>query len=310
MVSARDRLNSRATRLAAGLDRGEIKPIVWKDEHEGVFFYIDLSLISTDPDQPRKYFNPDSLSDLCESIKKTGVLQPVLVRMDSDGRVWLVAGERRYRAAGMAGLERIPAIMTKGNPHEIALIENLQREDLNPIEEAEALDRLASGHQYTHEDLSKAIGKARSTITEILSLNRLPEVIKAECRLSKRYPRRFLVEIAKCKSEEDMVRLFQKSKKGSFSSDHIRAITRKTGESVSKIGIQATINKARILSKDLNKLNPDIIQEDEKMLLHDELRMLEKHIFRVLENVGAPTSRGSCHDGMTTDPKSASLQGS
>ena len=289
MLSTRDKLNSKATRLAAKSERTEDQLVMQNNVHEGSFFYIDLSIISTDPNQPRKHFDQDSLSDLCESIRKTGLLQPVLIRKDTDDRIWLVAGERRYRAAMMAGLERIPAILTKGNPHEMALIENLQRENLKPIEEAEALERLAADYHYTHEDLSKAIGKARSTITEILSLNRLPEVIKSECRSANKYPRRLLVEIAKRQSEDDMALLFEKVKKGPLKSDHIRSITRKTSNSLKKNPVEAILKKTRILSITLGKLDLDIFNEKEKRRLHDELSKLTAPLARILENVGAPT---------------------
>jgi ParB family transcriptional regulator, chromosome partitioning protein len=289
MLSTKDKLNSKATRLAAKSERPEDHPVMQNNVHEGSFFYIDLSTISTDPNQPRKHFDQDSLSDLCESIRQTGLLQPVLIRKDTDDRIWLVAGERRYRAAMMAGLERIPAILTKGNPHEIALIENLQRENLKPIEEAEALERLAADHHYTHEDLSKAIGKARSTITEILSLNRLPEVIKSECRSANKYPRRLLVEIAKRRSEDDMALLFERVKKEPFKSDHIRSITRNTSNSLKKNPVEAILKKSQSLSTTLGKLDADIVDEEEKRQLRDELSKLEKLLVRILEDVGAPT---------------------
>ena len=158
MLLTRDKLEGQNTRLAGTAKTGN-RPIIRDDYHEGSFFNIDVSTICTDPNQPRKQFDPESLSELCESIKKTGVLQPVLIRKDTNDKIWLVAGERRYRAALMAGLERIPAILTKGNPQEISLIENLQREDLTPIEEAEALQHLATDYRHTHEDLSRVVGK-------------------------------------------------------------------------------------------------------------------------------------------------------
>lgn len=285
MLSTRDKLNGKVTRLDDKPERTENHSMMQNDEHDGGFFNIDLSMISINPNQPRKYFDPESLSELCESIRKTGLLQPVLIRKDTNDKIWLVAGERRYRAARMAGLERIPAILTKGNPHEIALIENLQREDLKPIEEAEALERLATNYHYTHENLSGAIGKARSTITEILSLNKLPEVIKSECRSSNGYARRLLVEIAKCETEDKMVLLFERVKKERFKSDHIRSMRKGWPKSPA----MTITNKARLLSKSLSKLDMSAIDNGERQQLFDELTGLKEILDRILMNVGAPT---------------------
>ena len=288
MLSIKDKLAGKDTKLAEGIGRLHNHPIIQDDYHEGSFFNIDVSIICTDPDQPRKHFDPASLSELCESIKQKGVLQPVLIRK-TDGKIWIVAGERRYRAARMAGLERIPAILTKGIPHEIALIENLQREDLVPIEEAEALERLAVEYRYTHEDLSQAIGKARSTITEILSLNKLPESIKSECRSANGYPRRLLVEIAKCETEDEMVILFERAKKERFKSNHIRSLRKGRSNSLKESLATTITNRARQLSVSLSKLDMSAIDDGERHPLFDELTRLKETLDHMLENVGAPT---------------------
>jgi ParB family chromosome partitioning protein len=288
MHSIRDKIEGQNTKLAEHDGTFRNHPIIQDDYHEGSFFNIDVSMISTDPDQPRKHFDPASLSELCESIRQKGVLQPVLIRKDADNKIWIVAGERRYRAARMAGLERVPAILTRGIPHEIALIENLQREDLVPIEEAEALERLAVDYRYTHEDLSQAIGKARSTITEILSLNKLPESIKSECRSANGYPRRLLVEIAKCETEDEMVLLFERAKKERFKSDHIRSLRKRRSDSLKSLAMTIT-NRARQLSVSLNKLDMSAIDDGERQPLFDELTGLKENLDHMLENVGAPT---------------------
>jgi ParB family chromosome partitioning protein len=289
MHSIRDKIEGQNTKLAEHDGMFRNHPIIQDDYHEGSFFNIDVSMISTDPDQPRKHFDPASLSELCESIRQKGVLQPVLIRKDADNKIWIVAGERRYRAARMAGLERVPAILTKGIPHEIALIENLQREDLVPIEEAEALEKLAVDYRYTHEDLSQAIGKARSTITEILSLNKLPESIKSECRSANGYPRRLLVEIAKCKTEDEMVLLFERAKTERFKSDHIRSLRKCRSDSL-KESLATTITKrARQLSISLSNLDMSAIDDGERQPLFDELNGLKENLDHMLENVGAPT---------------------
>jgi len=297
MHSIRDKIEGQSTKLAdhAGIFRDH--PIIPADDHEGSFFNIDISMISTDPDQPRKHFDSASLSELCESIRRKGLLQPVLIRKDTDNKIWIVAGERRYRAARMAGLERVPAILTMGIPHEIALIENLQREDLVPIEEAEALERLAADYRYTHEDLSLAIGKARSTITEILSLNKLPESIKSECRSSNAYPRRLLVEIVKCETEDEMVLLFETAKKELFKSDQIRSLRKGRSDKIKKSLASTITKRTRQLSASLSKLEISGIDDRERQPLYDELISMKKILDHLLENVGAPTCSTPPEDG-------------
>lgn len=163
---------------------------------------ISISDISTNPYQPRQKFDEESLKSLAESIKSKGVLQPILVVKITDGftgnsgdgiavssctseKYQLVAGERRLRASKLAGLTEIPALITKmGNNDqlEVAVLENVQREDLNPIEEAEAYKRLMGEFKYTQEQISAVIGKSRSHIANILRLLTLPDKVKGMLR--------------------------------------------------------------------------------------------------------------------------------
>ena len=219
MPTARDKLASKTTKLATTPERLEDHPANLNNYQDGSFFHVDVDLILPNPDQPREFFDEKSLNELAASIKKKGVLQPVIIRKTDDAQIFLVAGERRLKAAKIAGLEKIPAIITKGNPAEIALIENLQREDLKPIEEAEALGRMIEEHGYTQETLVQVLGKAQSTISEVLSLNRLPESIKDEVRQTNAFPRRLLVEIAKQKTPDKMLALFTAAKGGNLKSD-------------------------------------------------------------------------------------------
>ncbi|MBQ0104938.1 MAG: ParB/RepB/Spo0J family partition protein [Armatimonadetes bacterium] len=138
---------------------------------------IPLDLIDPNPYQPRKQFDERKMADLAESIKKHGVLQPVLMRKKNDGRYELIAGERRFRASKIAGQAYIPAnvkVLSDQESLEIALIENIQREDINPIETAMGYRRLMDEFNYTQEDLSKVIGKSRSAIANTLRLLSLP----------------------------------------------------------------------------------------------------------------------------------------
>lgn len=135
-----------------------------------------LADIIPNPNQPRKNFNSESIKELSKSIKANGVIQPILVVKSNDKYV-IVAGERRYRASKLVGLTRIPAIvkdLTKKQIDEIALIENIQREDLNPIEEAKAYKRLLDEYQITQDQLANRIGKSRPAITNSIRLLALP----------------------------------------------------------------------------------------------------------------------------------------
>jgi ParB family chromosome partitioning protein len=151
-------------------------------EGEGRVVLIPISRIRPNPHQPRQHFSQDRLLELSESIKQHGLLQPILVRQ-ADGFYELVAGERRFRAAQMAGLEVVPAIVRTFDSRAslaVALIENLQREDLNPIEEALAYQRLQREFGLTQAEIAEQVGKSRSAVANSLRLLGLPAELQAE----------------------------------------------------------------------------------------------------------------------------------
>lgn len=146
---------------------------------------IAIDQIDVNPRQPRKAFDPAALDELARSIKASGVIQPVVVRRAAGGRWQLIAGERRWRAARQAGLERIPAVVreaTDAESLELALVENLLREDLNPMEEAEAYQQVLTEFGWTQEQLAQRIGRDRSSIANTLRLLRLPPPIQDDLR--------------------------------------------------------------------------------------------------------------------------------
>ncbi|MEM5787022.1 MAG: ParB/RepB/Spo0J family partition protein [Syntrophobacteraceae bacterium] len=282
MPSIREKLAGKTSKLATPRERISDHPADSSGYQEGAFCTVEVALIMPDPDQPRKYFDPESLEELSQSIKQRGVLQPVIIRKQSGGEIFLVAGERRFRAARMAGLEKIPAILTRGNPMEIALIENLQREDLRPIEEAEALARMVEDHGYTHEQLAYAVGKARSTISEALSLNRLPEEIREECRRADLYPRRLLVEVAKQESAGAMRALFKKIKNRGLKSGQVREITRKVPEKDRTSPASVALKHISALMGCLPGLDLSSLEKDEAAQVLAELKKLRRMIGKIL----------------------------
>lgn len=143
------------------------------------YFLCPIEKIEPGRTQPRQYFDQDKLDELVASIREQGVIQPLVVRPSRDGKYSLIAGERRWRAAQRAGVQNVPVVIRQVDDlraFEMALVENLQRSDLNPLEEAEAYQRLIDEHQYTQDKLAERVGKDRTTITNCLRLLKLPEL--------------------------------------------------------------------------------------------------------------------------------------
>lgn len=152
-----------------------------KTEPKGAVLELKISEVEPNSSQPRNIFDDEALSSLSESIKEYGVLSPIFVSKNENGFYKIIAGERRWRAAKRAGLKKIPAIIKDSNDKEImeiALIENLQREDLNPIEEALGYKELMETYHMTQEDVSRKMGKSRSAVANTVRLLSLPESVK------------------------------------------------------------------------------------------------------------------------------------
>ena len=158
-------------KFALGKGLGALIPDEINEDNEGKLM-ISLNKIKSNIDQPRKSFDNEKIAELAESIKNHGIIQPLILK-ENDGGYIIVAGERRWRAAKMVGLKEVPAIvmdLTEKQVLEISLIENIQRQDLNPIEEALAYKKLLSDFDLTQEELSKRIGKSRTAITNTIRL--------------------------------------------------------------------------------------------------------------------------------------------
>ena len=177
---------------------------------------IPVSLLDPNPEQPRS--NLGDLTELIKSIRERGVLEPILVRRKADDRLMIISGERRYRAAVDAGLTDIPCIeMEVGDAEviEIALIENLQRKDLTPFEEADGYSLLRDRYGLTHEKIADAVGKSRVTVTETLRLAQLPGEVRDACRRADIESKSFLLELSRMDTEGEMLAAIESAREGS-----------------------------------------------------------------------------------------------
>ena len=168
-----------ASKKKSGLGKGLDALFIDNSTEEGLSAVtLNLNDIEPNRDQPRKYFDEDALSELADSIETHGVIQPLLVRPLSDGGYQLIAGERRWRAARMAGLSEVPVVireMSDSEAMELSLVENLQREDLNPIEEAEGFRLLMENYNLTQDQAAQRVGKSRPAVANAVRLLALPE---------------------------------------------------------------------------------------------------------------------------------------
>ena len=189
---------------------------------------IPLSLVDANPEQPRTHLG--NLDELTASIREKGVLEPILVRQKEGGRYEIISGERRFRASTAAGLDEIPAIELDADDKEvleIALIENIQRKDLTPFEEAEGLQVLQEKFGYTHEKISQVIGKSRTNVTESLLLNGIPQKVRSACREAGIANKSVLVQIARAGSEDEMMALVGAVSRGEATRADLRKATSK-----------------------------------------------------------------------------------
>lgn len=253
---------------------------------------IQISRIKPDPNQPRKTLDKSSLKELADSIKKHGLLQPITVEYKEEGDYFqIVNGERRYRACLLANLSEIPCLIKNRNltpqmRFEQQLVENLQREDLNPIEEAEGYKTLKEKYGYTDQQLASKIGKTRSVISETISLNRLPETIKDECRARDIAPKKVLMQVVREFSEQKMLDLWQKFKRQNFTLRQIIDERKKSKLSVSKpqrTPAQILLDTANRFYKQVSTIEVESIAEKEKDSLKTTLKIIQTTLKNLLK---------------------------
>jgi len=241
---------------------------------------LALDQIRPNPEQPRRHFDPQSLEELAHSIRERGVLQPVIVKREAGSEGYLLlAGERRYRASRMAGLAYIPALVRDDHPLEIAMIENLQREDLTPLEEALGIAALIAAQGYTHAEVADLIHKSRPHVSNTLALTRLPREIQDEYNADPRVSRDILISVARQKDEESMLALWRRAKLERLSVKSFREeIAPKTD---AEPEVRQAINAARRLGRKLAAL-PERLGEEPRARLERTLRRLRRKIEAVL----------------------------
>jgi ParB family transcriptional regulator, chromosome partitioning protein len=185
---------------------------------------IPVEQIRPNPEQPRKALG--DLRELADSIKEKGVLEPLLVRFVArEECYYIISGERRYHASRAAGLRELPCIEKTADDAEtleIGLIENIQRKDLTPFEEADGLYRLSAQFEYTHEDIAKKIGRARSSVTETLSLRNIPDAIRKKCIEHGIISKSLLLQITRQPTEKKMLEMLHRILQGGLTRDEAR----------------------------------------------------------------------------------------
>ncbi|MCX7745461.1 MAG: ParB/RepB/Spo0J family partition protein [Clostridia bacterium] len=235
-----------------------------------------------DPNQPRKYFDETALTELSESIKQYGVLQPIIYYVNEHGQKIIVAGERRYQAAKKAGLTEIPAISIDGSEADkVALVENILRQDLTPLEEAEALQQLKEKYKYSNEKLAQVVAKAPSTISETLLINKLPAAIKEQYKAKPEIQKKDLIRIARMRSEAGQMKAYNKLMKIEPGNEEP-----KNTEKEGKENYKLTLSFLKSLTSKLSKSNIVISDEREKETLKKQIAQLNDALNGFIDKYG------------------------
>jgi ParB family chromosome partitioning protein len=253
-------------RPALGKGLGALLPDIEKEDRKN-FFLCGIEEIVPSRYQPRRGFDEGKLAELAASIKEKGIIEPLIVRKVERGYE-LIVGERRWRAAQRAGVKEVPVILrdvTAGEALELALIENLQREDLNPLEEAEAYKRLMEEFQYTQEELAKRIGKDRTTVANTVRLLKLPQEIKAylaDETISSGHARAFL---GLNSPEEQKMACAKVIKRG--------LSVRETERLIKRLHVQSSKRDTALKPADQEELHLEYLEETLRKLLGTKVRI-------------------------------------
>jgi len=247
----------------------------------GQLYDMPLADLQPDPNQPRKYLDPVALDEITASVKEQKVLSPIIFRVEN-GICYIVAGERRCIAARRAGFTTIPALFTDSPNHEaISLIENTIRADLTPIEEAEALDRLQKSLNCTQEELGRIVARTPASVSQTLSLTRLPQAIRDECRKDTTVPKRVLIGIAARKQERGMLKAYE-IYKASVNPEK----KEKTGSDVTKV--QGAVKALEAARKRVEALEAGELYVEEKEALTATLTSMKGAIETLLAAIAEP----------------------
>lgn len=252
---------------AAG-SKGGKSPENGKADSSDMVRYLNINDIKPNEDQPRKVFNEEKIAELAESILQHGIIQPIVVRKSGKGYE-IVAGERRYRAARKAELKEVPCLVKELSSEEtmlLAIIENMQREDLNAIEEAEAIDKMLTTYGLTQEQVSKSLGKSRPYITNALRLLKLPEPIRnmvVAGELSQGHAR----ALVNVEDEKKQLVLARRAKDEGLS---VRILEQLAGE--------LTTTKKRAANKAKKAKDPDVarVEEELKKVIGTKVNIVQK----------------------------------
>jgi ParB family chromosome partitioning protein len=258
--------------------------------HRTVLTLVPVRDVRPNPDQPRKHFDEEKLAELTASIKAHGLLQPIVVRRVTDG-FEILAGERRFRAAQAAGADRLPALVREvEDPLEIALIENLQREDLSPLEEAEALATLIARHGYSHREVADLLGKSRPYVSNTLALLRLPPAVKADvARDGTAVSREVLMGVAREEDPEAAVALWRRLQLDLLSVRRFRE--EKAGARPERAAVADVLSACRRLNRALSRLLADEMSGADAPRIARALRRTRRLIERQLAAIVPPDSR-------------------
>jgi len=244
-----------------------------------IVYDLDISSIQPNPYQPRTHFDEKAIDELAESIKQSGLHEPILFCVDADGDPVLVAGERRLRAHKKLKKETIPARLTEADPKEVSLIENIVREDITAIEESAAIKALIDEHNYTQKKIAGIIGKSEPTVSEILSIkSKIPTRLFNDIKTKNpTCPRWILLEVAKQTETKKQRAVYNRFDKKGLTREKFRK-----GKQT-KANPKQPIYIANDLAKKLEKIDFNGWEEKDKDTLSDSLKNLQSAITRVLK---------------------------